>query len=161
MSYSAKKLVKISTWILLSYASLLWLHMVLGSVLALEENAFFERATGPYAWAFWLMFICAMVLPYILLYKPFSKHFLYVIFIAIAINIGGYLEQLTLLLVEFHRDYLPPTYPKQNSEPPVAQLLYWYIGFSQYTIIGSLAALFFTCLLQYYYKNKGTNLKEE
>jgi len=72
-----------------------------------DEYAFIDRATGPYAWAYWMMFLSALILPFTLLIKKLASKYWYVILVAFGMKIGMYFERFVIILTSFHRDYLP------------------------------------------------------
>ncbi|QXP59481.1 hypothetical protein [Olleya sp. HaHaR_3_96] len=78
-----------------------------------NEYAFINRATGPYAWAYWLMFLSALCLPFTLFIKKLASKYWYVILVAFGMKIGMYFERFVIITTSFHRDYLPN---HENSE---------------------------------------------
>jgi hypothetical protein len=70
-----------------------------------EKFAITQRATGRYAWAFWIMFLSALILPFTLLYKKIASSFYYVMFVAIFMKIGFYFERFVIIVISFHKDY--------------------------------------------------------
>ncbi|WP_111710268.1 hypothetical protein [Lutibacter citreus] len=72
-----------------------------------DEYAFINRATGPYAWAYWIMFLSALILPLTLLIKKLASKFWYVILVVFGMKSGMYFERFVIIMTSFHRDYLP------------------------------------------------------
>ncbi len=72
-----------------------------------DEYAFINRATGPYAWAYWIMFLSALILPLTLFIKKIASKYWYVLLVAFGIKSGMYLERFVIIVTSFHRDYLP------------------------------------------------------
>lgn len=71
-----------------------------------DEYAFIHRATGPYAWAYWMMFLGTLILPLTLLIKRLASKFWYVLLVAIGMKIGVYFERFVIIVTSYHRDYL-------------------------------------------------------
>jgi hypothetical protein len=72
-----------------------------------EEYAFINRATGPYAWAYWIMFVSALILPLTLFIKKLTSKFWYVLLVVFGMKSGMYFERFIIIVTSFHRDYLP------------------------------------------------------
>jgi hypothetical protein len=72
-----------------------------------EEYAFINRATGPYAWAYWIMFVSALILPLTLFIKKLTSKFWYVLLVVFGMKSGMYFERFVIIVTSFHRDYLP------------------------------------------------------
>ncbi|WNH10865.1 hypothetical protein [Thalassobellus suaedae] len=70
-----------------------------------NEYAFINRATGPYAIAYWIMFLGALILPLTLFIKKLASKFWYVILVAFGMKSGMYLERFVIIITSFHRDY--------------------------------------------------------
>jgi hypothetical protein len=71
-----------------------------------DKYAFINRATGPYAWAYWIMLLSSLILPFTLLSKKLAAKFWYVLLVAFAMKIGMYFERFVIIVTSFHRDYL-------------------------------------------------------
>jgi hypothetical protein len=72
-----------------------------------EEYAFMNRASGPYAWAYWIMFVSALILPLTLFIKKLASKFWYVLLVVFGMKSGMYFERFVIIVTSFHRDYLP------------------------------------------------------
>jgi molybdopterin-containing oxidoreductase family membrane subunit len=75
-----------------------------------ERYAFVNRATGPYAWAYWTMVSCNVVSPQLLWFKPIRKNLVLVFIVSIFINIGMWFERFVIITTSLHRDYLPSSW---------------------------------------------------
>jgi hypothetical protein len=72
-----------------------------------ERFHFINRATGPYAWCFYLMVLCNVVTPQVFWLKR-ARTSVTVLFIAsILVNVGMWLERFVIIVVSLHRAYLP------------------------------------------------------
>jgi molybdopterin-containing oxidoreductase family membrane subunit len=75
-----------------------------------ERFTFINRAAGPYAWAYWSMITCNVVVPQIFWSKKL-RHNITVTFIAtIFINIGMWFERFVIIVTSLHRDFLPSSW---------------------------------------------------
>jgi Ni/Fe-hydrogenase subunit HybB-like protein len=100
-----------------------------------EQYVFINRATGPYAWAFWTMVFCNAVVPQVLWFKRARVTPALLLPISILINIGMWFERFVIIVTSLHRSYLPSSWVMYR--PTLIE-----IG----TLIGSFG-LFFTCFL--------------
>lgn len=72
-----------------------------------EFFAFTNRATGPYAWAYWTMIFCNVVVPQIF-WSSRARTSIPVLFVAsIFINIGMWFERFVIVVTSLHADFLP------------------------------------------------------
>jgi hypothetical protein len=105
--FKPKKALNLIRWFVIIYSIVTLSHFIFGLLFSDEETAIMNRATGPYWWAYWFMFICSVVLPYTLLIKKLASKYLYVLFVAIFIKIGFYFERFVIIVTSLHRDYSP------------------------------------------------------
>ena len=132
--FKTKQVLNLVRWIIVSYTIVTMIQFLIRIIVFRDEYAFLNRATGPYWWAYWLMFISAAILPFTLLYKKlFSKAF-YLLFIAIFMKIGMYFERFVIIVTSFHRDYAP-----DNERLNLSQ--YLIIGFLMLILQGFILAI--------------------
>ncbi|MFW2376036.1 MAG: NrfD/PsrC family molybdoenzyme membrane anchor subunit, partial [Cellulophaga baltica] len=75
-----------------------------------EQYAFLNRATGPYAWAYWSMMTCNVFSPQFMWSKKLRTSILFSFFISIVVNIGMWFERFVIIVTSLHRDYLPSSW---------------------------------------------------
>jgi Ni/Fe-hydrogenase subunit HybB-like protein len=75
-----------------------------------ERFVFVNRATGPYAWAVWIMFSCNVIIPQALWLKRFRNSIPVMFVISILINVGMWFERFVIIATSLHRDYLPSSW---------------------------------------------------
>lgn len=105
--FQTKQVLNLIRWFIISYTIVTLIYFLIGIIMFPDEFAFFNRATGPYWWAYWLMLLSASILPFTLFYKKWALKPLYLVFIALSMKIGWYFERFVLMVTSFHRDYLP------------------------------------------------------
>jgi molybdopterin-containing oxidoreductase family membrane subunit len=72
-----------------------------------ERFHFINRATGPYAWCFYLMVLCNVLTPQVFWWKR-ARRSIPVLFVAsILINVGMWFERFVIIVVGLHRNFLP------------------------------------------------------
>lgn len=100
-----------------------------------ERFTFINRAFGPFAWAYWIMFSCNVITPQLLWFKKLRRSMTTVFILSIFINIGMWFERFVIVTTSLTRDYLPGSWDSYT--PTLIELA---------TLIGSFG-LFFTLFL--------------
>ena len=72
-----------------------------------ERFAFINRAIGPYAWGYWIMIGCNVVVPQLFWFKKMRSNLLVIFIISILVNIGMWFERFVIIVISLHRDFLP------------------------------------------------------
>ena len=75
-----------------------------------ESFAFINRATGPYAWAYWIMISCNVISPQFFWFKQFRRSIPIMFIISIFVNIGMWFERFVITVTSLHRDFLPSSW---------------------------------------------------
>ncbi len=75
-----------------------------------ETYAFINRATGPYAWAYWIMISCNVISPQFFWFKQFRRSIPAMFIISIFVNIGMWFERFVITVTSLHRDFLPSSW---------------------------------------------------
>ena len=120
--FKTDKALNLIRWFIIAYYLVTLTHYIFGLIFSSDEYAFLNRATGPYWWAYWLMTICAVVLPFTLLIKKLASKYLYVLLIAFCLKIGFYFERFVIIVTSIHRDYLPPTDGTSDWTPTIVYI---------------------------------------
>ena len=100
-----------------------------------ERFAFINRALGPYAWTYWTMVTCNLVVPQFFWFKKLRRNLLVVFILSLFINVGMWFERFVIIMTSLTRDYLPASWG--GFTPTIVDLA---------TLIGSFG-LFFTLFL--------------
>ncbi|MDW8190662.1 MAG: NrfD/PsrC family molybdoenzyme membrane anchor subunit [Pseudobdellovibrionaceae bacterium] len=72
-----------------------------------ERFTFINRAFGPYAWSYWVMVICNVVIPQIFWIKKMRRSIPVMFVVSIFVNIGMWFERFVITVTSLHRDFLP------------------------------------------------------
>ncbi|HQQ13340.1 MAG TPA: hypothetical protein PK855_09260, partial [Bacteroidales bacterium] len=67
-------------------------------------------ATGPYAWAYWIMMTCNVITPQLFWFKKIRTNLVATFIISIFVNIGMWFERFVIVVTSLHRDYLPSSW---------------------------------------------------
>ena len=71
-----------------------------------ELDAFINRATGDYGWAYAIMVSCNVICPQLFWFKKIRSSMLFVFIISIFVNIGMWFERFVIVMT-LHHDFLP------------------------------------------------------
>ncbi len=100
-----------------------------------EGFSFLNRAFGPYAWAYWIMVSCNVLVPQVFWFRKARVTPWIMVVVAILVNIGMWFERFVIIVTSLHRDYLPSAWG--SYVPTWVEIL---------TLLGSFG-LFFTLFL--------------
>ncbi len=100
-----------------------------------EAFTFINRALGPYAWAYWIMIFCNVVVPQFFWFKKIRRSVVLLFIASILVNIGMWFERFVITVTSLSRDFLPSSWDYYS--PTI-----WDIA----TFLGSFG-LFFTLFL--------------
>jgi molybdopterin-containing oxidoreductase family membrane subunit len=100
-----------------------------------ERYAFINRAMGPYAWGYWTMITCNVVVPQFFWWKKFRNNLVIVFIISILVNVGMWFERFVIIVISLHRDFLSANWGYFS---PTWVDICTYVG---------TFGLFFTCFL--------------
>lgn len=125
----------IATGSIVGFAYMTEFFMAWYSGVPYEQYVFLNRATGPYAWAYWTMVGCNVISPQLLWIKKIRTNVVLVFCLSIVVNIGMWFERFVIIVTSLHRDYLPSSWAMYKPT---------FVEFGEF--IGSFG-LFFTCFL--------------
>jgi molybdopterin-containing oxidoreductase family membrane subunit len=100
-----------------------------------EQFAFYNRALGPYSWAYFIMVTCNLVVPQFFWFKKCRTNPWIIIVLCIFVNIGMWFERFVIVVTSLARTMLPSTWTYFKPT-------FWDVT----TLIGSFG-LFFTLFL--------------
>ena len=100
-----------------------------------ERFVFINRALGPFAWAYWIMVGCNVIVPQFFWSKRLRENLGLVFGLSLLINVGMWFERFTIIVTSLHRDFLPSSWTGYT--PTLIEVV---------TFIGSFG-LFFTLFL--------------
>lgn len=75
-----------------------------------EQYAFYNRALGPYWWAYWIMMTCNVISPQLFWFKSLRRNLYFTFVMSIIINIGMWFERFVIIVTSLHRDFLPSSW---------------------------------------------------
>jgi len=75
-----------------------------------ELFAFLNRALGPYAWAYWTMVTCNVVVPQVFWFKKVRTTPWMMVIACIFVNVGMWFERFVIIVTSLSRDFLPSSW---------------------------------------------------
>lgn len=100
-----------------------------------EQFIFVSRAIGPYAWGYWIMITCNVLVPQIFWFKKLRRSIPVMFVASILINVGMWFERFVIVVTSLAQDFLPSSWDYYS--PTIWDIL---------TFVGSFG-LFFTLFL--------------
>ena len=122
-----RKVCKLEAYITLKHIELMnTVMLVAGSIVAVaylteffmamrshsefEQYVFHNRAPGAYAWAFWALIICNIVLPQLLWFKKLRRSIAFSVCVALVVCVGMWFERFVIIVTSLHHGYLPSSW---------------------------------------------------
>lgn len=100
----------LATGMMVGYAYGMEFFMAWFSGYEYESFAFINRATGPYAWAYWIMVSCNVISPQLFWFKKCRTSIPIMFVVSIFVNIGMWFERFVITVTSLHRDFLPSSW---------------------------------------------------
>jgi len=75
-----------------------------------ERYHFINRATGPYAFGFYLMVLCNVLAPQLFWFKRIRTSVGALFVVSVLVNIGMWFERFIIIVVGLHRSFLPSSW---------------------------------------------------
>jgi Ni/Fe-hydrogenase subunit HybB-like protein len=75
-----------------------------------ERFVFINRATGDYAWSYWMMMTCNVFSPQFFWSARLRRNVWFTFALSIVVNIGMWFERFTIISTSLHHAYLPSTW---------------------------------------------------
>ncbi len=75
-----------------------------------EQFVFINRAMGPYAWAYWIMVSCNVLIPQLFWFRKIRRSIPIMFIISILVNVGMWFERYVIVVTSLSRDFLPSSW---------------------------------------------------
>lgn len=99
--------IMLVTGMMVGYAYMMEFFIAWYSGNEYELFTFLNRAFGPYAWAYWTMITCNVLVPQLFWFKKVRNSIGALFIISILINIGMWFERFVIVVTSLSRDFLP------------------------------------------------------
>jgi molybdopterin-containing oxidoreductase family membrane subunit len=103
-------LIILVTGSMVGFAYLMEFFIAWYSQVEYEKAIFIIRATGPYAWAYWIMISCNVLSPQFFWSKKLRRNVTFTFIISIVVNIGMWFERFVITVSSLSTDYLPSSW---------------------------------------------------
>jgi molybdopterin-containing oxidoreductase family membrane subunit len=100
----------LATGLIVAYSYLIETFTAWYSASEFESAIMLNRAMGPYRWLYWLLILMNIVAPQALWSPRVRNNTLAIFGIALAVNLGMWLERFIIVVTSLHRDYLPSSW---------------------------------------------------
>ena len=100
-------IVMLATGMIVAYGYLMETFMAWYSGDIFEKYMMMNRMFGPYGWMYWILILFNILIPQALWVRSLQTNAWVLFFIAIAVNIGMWLERYVIVVVSLHRDFMP------------------------------------------------------
>ncbi|HMP16481.1 MAG TPA: polysulfide reductase NrfD, partial [Gemmatales bacterium] len=125
----------LATGMMVGYAYGIEFFMAWYSGNTTEAFIFFNRAFGPYWWAYWAMVSCNVIVPQVFWSAKLRRHIPTIMVASVLVNVGMWFERFVIICTSLHRTQLPSAWGMFY--PTIVDVL---------TFVGSFG-LFFTLFL--------------
>ncbi len=107
-----EKMAKIMllTGMMVGYAYSIEFFMAWYSGNPYEAFTFLNRAFGPYAWAYWIMISCNVLVPQLFWFKKLRRSVPTLFTASILVNVGMWFERFVIVVSSLSRDFLPSSW---------------------------------------------------
>jgi Ni/Fe-hydrogenase subunit HybB-like protein len=102
--------VMLATGLIVAYGYMMETFMAWYSTVEFERYTIYDRWKGPYAPFYWALIIFNILVPQALWLRRVRTNALSLWFIALAVNIGMWLERFIIVVTSLHRDFLPSSW---------------------------------------------------
>ena len=75
-----------------------------------EAFTFINRAIGPYAWAYWIMVSCNVLIPQLYWFRKVRQNVKILFVTSILVNVGMWFERFVITVTSLSRDFLPSSW---------------------------------------------------
>ena len=98
------------TGMMVGYAYAMEFFIAWYSGVPAEQFVFINRAFGPYAWAYWIMVSCNVIIPQFFWFKKIRRSISVMMVIVILVNVGMWFERFVITVTSLNRDFLPSSW---------------------------------------------------
>jgi molybdopterin-containing oxidoreductase family membrane subunit len=103
-------IIMLVTGTMVGYAYLVEFFVAWYSGNVYEAFALMNRALGPYAWAYWTMIFCNVVVPQFFWSKRLRTNVAFMFVASILINVGMWFERMVIVVTSLAQDFIPASW---------------------------------------------------
>jgi molybdopterin-containing oxidoreductase family membrane subunit len=102
--------VMFATGMMVSYGYLMEAFMAWYSGDIFEQYLMINRTMGPYGWIYWALMFFNILVPQALWSRRVRTNLVPLFFVALAVNIGMWIERFVIVITSLHRDFVPSSW---------------------------------------------------
>ena len=102
--------VMLATGLIVAYGYMMETFMAFYSGNQFDRFAIINRMTGPYAFFYWLLIACNIVIPQVMWSRKVRNNVAILFVISLIVNVGMWLERFVIVVISLHRDFLPSSW---------------------------------------------------
>jgi Ni/Fe-hydrogenase subunit HybB-like protein len=102
--------VMLATGLIVGYGYVMEIFMSWYSADQYERYMTLNRLTGPYGPIYWALILINLVIPQALWFRRVRQSVVQLWLIALAVNVGMWLERFVIVITSLHRDFLPSSW---------------------------------------------------
>jgi Ni/Fe-hydrogenase subunit HybB-like protein len=102
--------VMLATGLIVAYGYMMETFMAFYSGNPFDRFLVINRMTGPYAFFYWMLIACNIVIPQIMWLRSVRNNVAILFVISLIVNVGMWLERFVIVVISLHRDFLPSSW---------------------------------------------------
>ena len=102
--------VMLATGLIVAYGYMMETFMAFYSGNPFDRFLIINRMTGPYAFFYWMLIACNIVIPQIMWLRSVRNNVAILFVISLVVNVGMWLERFVIVVISLHRDFLPSSW---------------------------------------------------
>ncbi len=102
--------VMLATGLIVAYGYMMETFMAFYSGNEFDRSMIINRMTGPYAFFYWMLIACNIVIPQIMWSRRVRNNVAILFAISLVVNVGMWLERFVIVVISLHRDFLPSSW---------------------------------------------------
>jgi Ni/Fe-hydrogenase subunit HybB-like protein len=102
--------VMLATGLIVAYGYMMETFMAFYSGNPFDRFVIINRMTGPYAFFYWMLIACNIVIPQIMWSRKVRNNVAILFVISLIVNVGMWLERFVIVVISLHRDFLPSSW---------------------------------------------------
>lgn len=99
--------ILLATGLMVTYSYLFEIFFAWYSANPFEAHIAADRATGVYAWLFWIQITCNVLVPQLLWWRKIRRNIPLLFIIALLVNVGMWVERYVIVVSSLHQDFMP------------------------------------------------------
>jgi molybdopterin-containing oxidoreductase family membrane subunit len=102
--------VMLATGLIVAYGYMMEAFFGWYSANEYESYMIWNRMTGPYAYFYWALILCNVIVPQFLWSNKVRSNLLVLWLISLVVGVGMWLERFVIIVTSLHRDFLPSSW---------------------------------------------------